>query len=60
MTDMELAKYIVQIHNLIAVLFGRMLLERSRRRWDDNKKLVLTEVDTENMKWVELAQDYVQ
>jgi hypothetical protein len=35
---------------------GRRQLERPRRRWEDNIKIDLQEVDW-GMNWIELAQD---
>jgi hypothetical protein len=36
---------------------GRRPLGRSRRRWDDNIKMVLREVGWGGMDWINLAQD---
>jgi len=36
---------------------GRRLLERSRRRWEDNIKIDLQEVGCGGMDWIELVQD---
>jgi hypothetical protein len=36
---------------------GKRLLGRSRRRWEDNIKMDLQEVECESMDWTELAQD---
>jgi len=36
---------------------GKRLLERSRRRWEDNIKMALEEVGCGRMDWVQLAQD---
>jgi hypothetical protein len=36
---------------------GRRPLERPRRRWEDNIKMDLEEVDWGGMDWIDLAQD---
>jgi hypothetical protein len=36
---------------------GKKLLGRPRRRWEDNIKMNLQEVECEGMDWIELAQD---
>ena len=36
---------------------GRRPLGRLRRRWNDNVKMDLQEVECEGMEWIELAQD---
>ena len=36
---------------------GRRPLGRPRRRWEDNIKMDLQEVDCRGMDWIELAQD---
>jgi hypothetical protein len=36
---------------------GRRLLERPRRRWEENIKMDLQEVVCGDMDWIELAQD---
>jgi hypothetical protein len=36
---------------------GRRLLERPRRRWEDNIKMDLREVGWGRMDWINLAQD---
>jgi len=36
---------------------GKRPLERPRRRWEDNIKMVLQEVGYDGMDWIELAQD---
>jgi hypothetical protein len=39
---------------------GKRPLERPRRRWEDNVKLDLREVDSGGMDWIELVQDVGQ
>jgi hypothetical protein len=36
---------------------GKRPLERPRRRWEDNIKADLQDVDSGGMDWIELAQD---
>jgi len=36
---------------------GKIPLERSRRRWENNIKVGLQEVGCGDMDWIELAQD---
>jgi len=36
---------------------GKRLLERPRRRWEDNIKMYLQEVGCWGMDWIELAHD---
>jgi hypothetical protein len=36
---------------------GRRLLERSRRRWEDNIKMDLRDVGFGSIDWIDLAQD---
>jgi hypothetical protein len=36
---------------------GKRPLERPRRRWEDNNKADLQEVECWGMDWIELAQD---
>jgi len=36
---------------------GKLQLGRSRRRWEDNIKLDLQEVECWSMDWLELTQD---
>jgi len=36
---------------------GKRLLGRSRRRWEDNIKMDLQDVECEDMDWIQLAQD---
>ena len=36
---------------------GKRPLGRPRRRWEDNIKIDLREVECEYMDWIELAQD---
>ena len=36
---------------------GKRPLGRPRRRWDDNIKMGLQEVECSGMDWIELAQD---
>jgi hypothetical protein len=36
---------------------GKRPLGRPRRRWEDNIKMVLQEVGSGGMDWIELAQD---
>jgi hypothetical protein len=42
---------------LVGKLEGKRLLERPRRRWQDNIKMDLQEVGGGGMEWTELAQD---
>jgi hypothetical protein len=39
---------------------GKRLLERSRRRWEDNIKLDLREIEIDGATCIRLAQDRVQ
>jgi hypothetical protein len=39
---------------------GKRPLRRSRRRWEDNIKMNLTEIGIEGANWIQLAQDRVQ
>jgi hypothetical protein len=39
------------------VLVGKKLLGRPRRRWEENIKACLQEVECGGMDWIELAQD---
>jgi hypothetical protein len=39
---------------------GKRPLGRSRRRWDDNIKLELSEIEIDGANWIRLAQDRVQ
>jgi hypothetical protein len=39
---------------------GKRPLGRSRRRWEDNIKLVLREIGIERANWVRLSQDRVR
>jgi hypothetical protein len=39
---------------------GKRPVGRSRRRWEDNIKLHLTEIRIDGAKWIRLAQDRVQ
>jgi hypothetical protein len=41
----------------VGKLEGRRPLERPRRRWEDNIKMVLREVGWGNIDWIDLAQD---
>ena len=36
---------------------GKRLLERPRRRWEDNIKMDLQKVGCDGMDWIEVAQD---
>jgi hypothetical protein len=36
---------------------GKRPLGRPKRRWEDNIKMVLQEVECAGMDWIELAQD---
>ena len=36
---------------------GKIPLERPRRRWEDNIRVDLKEIDTNTRNWVDLAQD---
>ena len=36
---------------------GKRSLGRTRRRWEDNSKMDLQEVECGGMDWIELAQD---
>jgi hypothetical protein len=42
---------------LVGKLVGKRQLGRTRRKWDDNVKMVLQEVGCGVMEWIELAQD---
>jgi hypothetical protein len=39
---------------------GKRPLGRSRRRWEDNIKMVLREIEINGANWIRLAQDAVQ
>jgi hypothetical protein len=39
---------------------GKRPLGRSRRRWEDNIKLDLREIEIDGANWIRLAQDRVQ
>jgi hypothetical protein len=39
---------------------GKRLLGRPRRRWEDNIKMDLTEIEINGSNWIRLAQDRVQ
>jgi hypothetical protein len=39
---------------------GKRPLGRSRRRWQDNIKMDLTEIGIDGANWIQLAQDSVQ
>jgi hypothetical protein len=39
---------------------GKRPLERPRRRWEDNIKMVLNEIGIDGANWIQLAQDRVQ
>jgi hypothetical protein len=41
-------------------LEGKRLLGRPRRRWEDNIKLDLREIEIDGANWIQLAQDRVQ
>jgi hypothetical protein len=38
---------------------GKRPLERPRRRWEDNIKIELKEIEIDGMNWIQLAQDRV-
>jgi hypothetical protein len=42
---------------LFGRLEGKRLLERSRRRWEDNIKMRLREIGFGDVDWINLAQD---
>jgi len=42
---------------LVGKAEGKKPVERARRRWEDNIKIKLQEVECEYMDWIELAQD---
>ena len=42
---------------LVGKPVGERLLGRPRRRWEDNIKMELLEVECGGMDWIELAQD---
>ena len=42
---------------LVGKLEGKRLLGRARRRWEDNIKMALQEVECGFMDWIELTQD---
>jgi hypothetical protein len=39
---------------------GKRPLGRSRRRWEDNIKMGLPEMEIDGLNWIKLAQDRVQ
>jgi hypothetical protein len=39
---------------------GKRPLERSRRRWEDNIKMDIMEIEINGANWIQLAQDRVQ
>jgi hypothetical protein len=39
---------------------GKSLLGRPRRRWEDNIKMDLREIEIDRANWIQLAQDSVQ
>jgi hypothetical protein len=39
---------------------GKRLLERPRRRWEDNIKIDLREIGLDGANWIQLAPDRVQ
>jgi hypothetical protein len=39
---------------------GKRLLGRARRRWEDNIKMDLREIEIDGENWIQLAQDRVQ
>jgi hypothetical protein len=39
---------------------GKRPLERPRRRWEDNIKLDLREIEVDEAKWIQLAQNRAQ
>jgi hypothetical protein len=39
---------------------GKIPLERSRRRWEDNIKMDLREIGIDGANWIQLAQDRAQ
>jgi hypothetical protein len=41
-------------------LEGKRPLERPRRRWDNNIKLDLREIEVDGANWIQLAQNRVQ
>jgi len=43
--------------SLVGKSEGKRLLERHRRRWEDNIMMDLQEVGCGGMNWIELAQD---
>jgi hypothetical protein len=42
---------------LVGKTEGKRLLGRPRRRWEDNIKMDLQEMELGGMDWIELAQD---
>jgi hypothetical protein len=42
---------------LVGIPEGKKPIERTRRRWEDNIKIVLQEVGWGGMDWIGLAQD---
>jgi hypothetical protein len=42
---------------LVGKLEGQRPLKRSRRRWEDNLKMVPQEVGCDRVDWIELAQN---
>jgi hypothetical protein len=53
-----------EVRGVYRVLVGRpegeRPLGRPRRRWDDNIKLDLREIETDVVNWIQLSQDRVQ
>jgi hypothetical protein len=41
-------------------LEGKRPLGRPRRRWEDNIKIDLREIEIDGVNWIQLAQDSVQ
>jgi hypothetical protein len=39
---------------------GKSPLRRPRRRWEDNIKMDLREIEVEGVNWIRLAQDRIQ
>jgi hypothetical protein len=47
----------VEKRNACRILVGKRPLGRSRRRWEDNIKMDLREIEWGGMDWIDLAQD---
>jgi hypothetical protein len=43
--------------NAFKILMGKLEWNRTRRRWVDNIKIDLREIEWDGMDWIDLAQD---